>query len=208
MAVTGNDDNTDFDRPKRVRRTPERSRQLALDAAHKLLIEAGPTAVTLQSVAQATNMTHGNVTHHFGSVTALHAALISRMADELSAQANEAVMRLRRSEIDPRDVVDLVFSAFMDTGCGRLIGWLSATGEQDALSPVFDALRRSVQIYREGEPSESVSAERGAGPIALELLSHALTASLIGERLESATGMPAGSLSSLAAAQLSSLRAT
>jgi AcrR family transcriptional regulator len=208
MAVTGNDDNRDFGASRRVRRAPERSRQLALDAAHKLLITAGPTAVTLKSVAKATGMTHGNITHHFGSVTALHAALISRMAEELSTQANEAVMRLRLGEIDAPDVVDLVFAAFVDTGCGRLIGWLSATGEQEALSPVFDALSRSVQTYREGEPSGAVSAERGAGPIALELLSHALTASLIGERLESATAMPAGSLRSLAVAQLSRLRAT
>lgn len=208
MAVTGNGDNSDFGASRRVRRAPERSRQLSLDAAHKLLIKAGPTAVTLKSVAKATGMTHGNITHHFGSVTALHAALISRMAEELSAQANEAVMRLRLGEIGAPDVVDLVFAAFVDTGCGRLIGWLSATGEQDALSPVFDALSRSVQTYREGEPSAAVSAERGAGPIALELLSHALTASLIGERLESATGMPAGSLRRLAVAQLSRLRAT
>ena len=164
--------------------------------------------MTLKGVAQATGMTHGNLNHHFGSVAALHGALISRLAHELSTQANEAVMRLRRGEIGATDVVDLVFSALAETGCGRLIGWLSATGEQEALSPVFEALHRSVRTYREGEPNAAASTERGAGPIALELLSHALTASLIGERLESATDMPMGSLRRLAVAQLSSLRAT
>ena len=48
---------------------------------------------------------------------------------------------------------------------------------------------------------------RGAGPIVLNLTSHALTAALIGDRLEQAADMPPCSLRRLAAEQLALLRA-
>ncbi|MGU3541099.1 TetR/AcrR family transcriptional regulator [Methylobacterium sp. A54F] len=195
-------------RTRRIRRTAEASQEVALTAARALLVSGGPPAVTLKGVALATGMTHGNVTHHFGTSAALHEALIGRLAAELSAQSLEAVLRLRRGEIAAPDVVDAVFSAFVTTGCGRLIGWLSASGGGAALEPIFAALRASVQTFRAGEPGSASSGEFGAGPIALELFSHALTASLVGENLEAATGMPDGSLRRLAAARLDALRAT
>ncbi|MCQ8279099.1 TetR/AcrR family transcriptional regulator [Acetobacteraceae bacterium KSS8] len=208
MILTVTDDNSEPSPRRRIRRTPDAARELALDAAHRLLVQGGPAAVTLKAVAAATGMRHGNLNHHFGSVATLHSALFSRMAQRLSTRASEAVARLRRGESSAEDVVDLVFSTFVETGCGRLIGWLAAAGEQDALEPIFASLRGSVEAYRAGEPAGLPNAERGAGPIALELICHALTASLVGERLEAATHMPPGSLRRLAIAQLIALRAT
>ncbi|HET9628547.1 MAG TPA: TetR family transcriptional regulator, partial [Novosphingobium sp.] len=58
------------------RRLPqEQSRALALDAARALLLEAGPQAVTLKSVAARIDRTHANLLHHFGSAAGLQRAL-------------------------------------------------------------------------------------------------------------------------------------
>jgi AcrR family transcriptional regulator len=202
------DDNKDQSAEGRIRRTPDHAREIALDAARRLLLAGGPPAVTLKAVADAIGMTHGNVRHHFGGSAGLQAQLVSRLAGELAVQAQEAVLRLRRGEVEAENVVDLVFSAFVETGCGRLIGWLSATGNQQALEPVFEVIRRAVEAMRAGEPEGVERLEAGAGPITLALISLALTASLVGEQLEAATGLPAGSLRRLATRQLGTLRAT
>ncbi|WP_181180920.1 TetR family transcriptional regulator [Paracoccus sp. FO-3] len=173
----------------------------------ELLRSAGPTSVTLQAVARATGMTHGNVTHHFGTSSALHTELVARMAQDLASRADDAVTKLRRGDMAAEDVVDLVFAAFVDTGCGRLVGWLSATGDKQALSPIFEVLNASVRMFRTGEPLIAEPEKIGAGPIALEILSHALTESLIGSSLESATDMSAGSLRRIAAERIRALRA-
>ena len=204
MAPAASVDLTPSEPQRRVRRTPEIARERAVDAAHLLLLSHGPSAVTLKGVAAATGTTHGNITHHFGSSAGLQAALVGRMAADLAAKADEAVQRFKHGRLPAEGVVDLVFSAYADTGCGRLIGWLAATGDHRTLAPVFEALEGSVRSFRADEPSDAGS-QIGAGPMALGLLSHALTASLIGEALETATAMPAGSLRKLAAAQLRSL---
>ena len=51
----------------RERLSPAESRSTALEAARRLLIEAGPQAVTLKAVAAAVGKTHANLLHHFGS---------------------------------------------------------------------------------------------------------------------------------------------
>ncbi|MGB7405139.1 MAG: helix-turn-helix domain-containing protein, partial [Pacificimonas sp.] len=59
-------------RIRKGRRPAEEVRADAIAAARKLLIAEGPEAVTLKAVAKALGMTHGNITHHFGSIGGLH----------------------------------------------------------------------------------------------------------------------------------------
>jgi AcrR family transcriptional regulator len=201
-----NDNNTNG-RPKRIRRTPEASRAAAIQAARRLLIEQGPAAVTLQAVARAANMTHGNLSHHFGTSAALHAAMILEMAGQLTRQASLLVSGMRAGAVPAGVIVDLVFNGFAAGGYGRLIAWLTAAGETGQLAPIFAALKASVAALRAGEPDEVDQEAYGAGPIVMSLLGHAFAASLFGSELEEAAGMPAGSLRKLAARQLESLRA-
>ncbi|MGD0640518.1 MAG: helix-turn-helix domain-containing protein [Roseiarcus sp.] len=194
-------------RKRRVRRTPEVSRRVAIEAAKALLVEKGPTAVTLQAVAKAVGMTHGNITHHFGTRAALHCALIAAMAESVGLEARSLVARMRKGEVGADAVVDLVFDGLARGGYGRLIAWLSATGQADQLAPIMESLEKSVADFRAGEPTAVDKDNAGAGPIALNLVSHALSASLVGESLERATAMRGGSLRRLAARQLESMRA-
>lgn len=206
MVTTIINDNSKQPSQKRTRRTSEAAREMLLEAARTLLFEQGPGAVTLKGVAQRLGMTHGNVTHHFGTSAALHAALVEASARRLAREAHAAVLEMRSGEIGAEAIVDMFFDAFSSSGLGKLLGWLAASGG-GGLTPILDVVADSVRALREGEPPGTDHHAAGAGPIVLNLTSHALTAALIGDRLEQAADMPPCSLRRLAAEQLALLRA-
>ena len=84
----------DVEQPVRRRRPADQVRQLALECARRLLLQHGPSAITLQAVAGQLGMTHGNVTHHFGSANGLQGALAEAMIRDLvdAVQAALAVV--------------------------------------------------------------------------------------------------------------------
>ncbi|WP_069772133.1 helix-turn-helix domain-containing protein [Streptomyces sp. LUP30] len=55
----------------RRRRAPEQARQEILDAAAELIARHGPDGVGLRRVAEAVGISHGLVTHCFGTYSAL-----------------------------------------------------------------------------------------------------------------------------------------
>ncbi|MEU7012422.1 TetR/AcrR family transcriptional regulator [Streptomyces sp. NPDC046385] len=63
---------------KRRRRTPEEARAEILDAATDLIARHGPDGVGLRRVAEAVGVTHGLVTHYFGTYAALVRAVLQR----------------------------------------------------------------------------------------------------------------------------------
>jgi TetR/AcrR family transcriptional regulator, repressor for neighboring sulfatase len=187
---------------KRQRRSPDVVRNAALDAARKLLLRSGPEAITLPAVAKELGMTHGNVTHHFGSVGALHASLVDQMADELTQAVNSAVVQLRAEEADPIKVVDALFDAFSKNDAGRLISWLASTGSMAALEPLFSTVARIVRELSRGAPKPGEERELSVRQNALVLIATALGNALIGDRLHEAVGLPAGELNKLSAKDL------
>lgn len=62
----------------RRRRTPERAREEILTAAGELIARHGPDGVGLRQVAEAVGVTHGLVTHYFGTYRALARAVLAR----------------------------------------------------------------------------------------------------------------------------------
>lgn len=207
MATTIIHDNKLQERRRRVRRTPDEARRALLEAAQALLVEQGPAAVTLKAVARHIGVTHGNVSHHFGTSSALHAELVAKLARQLAERVEESVLRLRKDEATAEQIVDMLFDAFKASGLGKLFGWIAASGATEELKPIMNVVRDSVRTLRAGEPAGVDAHAFGAGPIVLSLVSYALTASLIGEPLEQATGMPQASLKRLAADELRQLRA-
>lgn len=187
---------------KRLRRTPEAVRSAALQAARFLLLKRGPEAITLPAVAKELGMAHGNITHHFGSVGAVHAALVDQMAQEFATAVHSAVTQLRDENADPVDVVDAVFDAFNDTGAGRLISWLASTNNMDALEPWFATVTRAVKELSKGVPKPGEQRQTSVRQTALVLLSTALGNALIGDRLHAAVGLPKGTLTELSAKDL------
>lgn len=139
--------------PRRVRRTPEEARTLALASARRMLLADGPNSITLQSVATDLGMSHTNLIHHFGSAAGLQSELMRQMMSELTAAIESAVMRLRAGKGEFRDFVDIVFDVFDRGGAGRLAAWIVLSGEASRLAPVGEVVRDSID-----------SVERGADP--------------------------------------------
>ena len=135
---------------RRVRRTPEEARTLALASARRLLLADGPDAITLQSVAIDLGMSHTNLIHHFGSAAGLQSELMRQMMSELTAAIESAVMRLRAGKGEFRDFVDIVFDAFDRGGAGRLAAWIVLSGEATRLAPVGEVVRDYIDSVERG----------------------------------------------------------
>ncbi len=126
----------------RKRLSPEESRAAALAAARELLIEAGPQAVTLKAVATRIGRTHANLLHHFGSAAGLQKALAGHLAGTVCDAIGDAVLATRARAATPRDVVNMTFDAFDAQGGGALASWMLASGNEDALDPIVEAIRQ------------------------------------------------------------------
>jgi AcrR family transcriptional regulator len=177
-------------------------RAAALQVARTLLLRLGPEAITLQAMAKQLGMTHGNLTHHFGSVGALHSALVDQMAAELATAVNHAVRQLRAEEVAPIPVVDALFDAFSKNGAGRLISWLAATGNMEALEPLFASVANLVSELSRGTTQHGEERQHSVRNNALVLIATALGNALIGDRLHQAVRLPAGTINRLSAEDL------
>jgi AcrR family transcriptional regulator len=167
----------------RKRLSPEESRIAALDAARRLLIEAGPQAVTLKAVAGMIGRTHANLLHHFGSAAGLQSALARHLTSLICAQIRAAVLANRSGMGTPRDVVDLTFDAFDREGAGALASWMLVTGNKDALDPIVETIHDLVVDLDE----EGVERRRD-NTLALTLM--ALGDALLGGPLSRALELP------------------
>jgi AcrR family transcriptional regulator len=126
------------------RLSPEESRFVALQAAREILIETGPAAVTLKAVAGRIDRTHANLLHHFGSAAGLQKALAAYLAETVCATIGEKMAESPAGERNVREIVDLAFDAFDSGGAGALATWMAATGNEDALDPIVDAIHKLI----------------------------------------------------------------
>ncbi len=126
------------------RLSPEESRSAALEAARQLLIELGPQAVTLKAVAARIDRTHANLLHHFGSAAGLQKALAAYLAETVCGTIGRKMAESAPGERNVREIVDLAFDAFNSGGAGALATWMAATGNDDALDPIVEAIHRLI----------------------------------------------------------------
>lgn len=178
----------------RKRLSPTESREAAVEAARALLVESGPSAVTLKAVAGRVGRTHANLLHHFGSAEALHTALITRMAADIVGTIGAAVLRVRAGELDPREVVEMTFDAFGKGGAGALASWMILSGNTNALDPILTAIHDLVDELAEGDmPGDQPIQEQ-----TLTLVLMALGDALMGAPMARALGLPVGKARELA----------
>ena len=137
----------------RRRRTAEQSREEALVAAQRLLIDGGPEAVTLQAVAAVLGMTHANLIHRFGSAAGLQSALMAKMVDDLSDTIRQAADRWRTAGGTPSDLVEPVFQAFRDAGGAQLAARIALSGSRENLAPIAMALNELTSDLIDVEPA-------------------------------------------------------
>lgn len=126
------------------RLSPEESRSAALEAARQILVETGPAAVTLKAVAGRIDRTHANLLHHFGSAAGLQKALAAYQAETVCATIGRKMAESPPGERNVREIVDLAFDAFNEGGAGALATWMAATGNDDALDPIVDAIHKLI----------------------------------------------------------------
>ena len=188
----------------RKRLAPEESRRAALEAARALLLESGPQSVTLKAVAARVGRTHANVLHHFGSAAELQQALAAYLAATVCETIAQAVLAARAGIGRPREVVDLTFDAFDREGGGALAGWMLLTGNEQALDPIVETVRRLVGELRPEE--QAPGAARTIHEVTVALVLMALGDALIGERLAASFGVARATARDQAEALL--LRAT
>jgi AcrR family transcriptional regulator len=134
-----------------MRRSPEAARENILAAAEAILIQSGPQHLKLAEVAKAAGVVHATVLHHFGSISAMQTALMSRMVKSL-------VERIIAISANTPDLGALagqstiaLFDAFEEKGVARLAAWMELTGEARQLTVVNDAVREVISARSEDQ---------------------------------------------------------
>ena len=106
---------------KRIRRTPDETRRLILDAAQAAIARTGPEGLRLHDIAAAAGISHPLILHHFGSraglVRALTREAIAEFKDKLVAAMTERDYSIEQQ-------LDRVFDAFRN-GLGQRLAWLA-----------------------------------------------------------------------------------
>jgi TetR/AcrR family transcriptional regulator, repressor for neighboring sulfatase len=141
-------------RPKRRKRTGDVAREEALIAARKLLLEGGPTAVTLAAIGREIGMSHANLLHHFGSAGELQSALMVRMIQDLVEAIGAGVAHLRSDEAELPRLVDIVFEAFTKGGAGYLAAWIVLSNNTETLAPIRRAVEELIVTIEERVDSQ------------------------------------------------------
>ncbi|MGW5362480.1 TetR/AcrR family transcriptional regulator [Actinopolymorpha pittospori] len=135
---------------RRRRRTPEQAREEILDAATELIAQDGPDGVGLRRVAEAVGVSHGLVTHYFGTYAALVRAVLARENERQRERIRE---RMRASQGVPYadDMTRVLFEAVADERYVRLFAWSSLHAEDvsapsQALAELVDALEAGIRL--------------------------------------------------------------
>ena len=111
---------------RRVRRTPEQSRALILAAARDVLSELGPDRAGLKDVARAAGVSHGLVTHYFGTFDNL---VEETLAAQIAIARGRVLERLATgAEFTAEQWVQEFFRIIDDPLYGRLIAWAVLSG--------------------------------------------------------------------------------
>ncbi|MFC5187466.1 TetR/AcrR family transcriptional regulator [Actinomadura harenae] len=106
----------------RRRRTPEQAREEILDAATDLIARHGPDGVGLRRVAEAVGVTHGLVTHYFGTYRALVRAVLERENERKRDLVRER-MRADGGVPYARGMTEVLFDILADERYVRLWTW-------------------------------------------------------------------------------------
>jgi len=180
----------------RKRLSSSESRDAAIEAARRLLLDQGPQAVTLKAVAAEVGRTHANLLHHFGSAAGLQAQLARSIAERVTGRIGEAVEKARKGETDASEIADRTFDAFDKEGAGALAAWMILSGNRDALDPILAAIRALVNQL-------SVAHENHRVPeTTLWLVLEALGDALLGDSIADALGLDRDTARKIAADRL------
>jgi AcrR family transcriptional regulator len=133
---------------KRRRLPAELARTRILEAAEKRLIEGGPDAVRVQSLARDLGITDAAIHHHFGSREGLLEALLRFGGRRLRDAVAAAIAASPEDELDLRALIAAVLPVFESSGYSWLALWLFASGWRDKGSGLFDEVADAIDRRR------------------------------------------------------------
>jgi TetR/AcrR family transcriptional regulator, repressor for neighboring sulfatase len=132
----------------RVRRPPAESRRLILEAAEQLLVESGPAAVQVRSVAERVGMTDAGVAHHFGTRQDLLVALLRHGGRRLRHAVEQAIDAWADDDADIASLIQIIAGVYRQ-GYGALAVSLHAAGWRDPGGGMLEPVVRSLHAARE-----------------------------------------------------------
>ena len=139
---------------RRRRRTPEQAREEILAAATELIARYGPDGVGLRQVADAVGVTHGLVTHYFGTYRLLVRAVLQRENERQRERVRE---RMREDQGVPYadGMTRVLFDTLADERYVRLWAWSQLHSEDletssTGLSALVDAMQDGIHAVLPG----------------------------------------------------------
>jgi AcrR family transcriptional regulator len=132
-----------------VRRTPEAAHAMILDAAERVFARYMPDEVGLKEIAAESGVSHGLVTHYFGTYTALVEQTLARRADRLRGLMLEKLVG--EAFLPGQELVLLrALSEFMrDRVTMRLLAWSVLSGRAKE-ADFFSARARGLKLVVDG----------------------------------------------------------
>ena len=155
-------------KPVRRRREPEEARKEILDAAERVLAQRGPDAVGLRDVAAEASVSHGLITHYFGTYDALVEAVFARRTQGVAAEVARRFMAAAPTDT-PSDLLRVVLQTASDPIQLRLVGWAIFSGRFEA-SDFFAVQQQGLRRVAEAihAASERRAAADGTEPLKRE----------------------------------------
>jgi TetR/AcrR family transcriptional regulator, repressor for neighboring sulfatase len=165
----------------RTRRKPEEARRLILDAARDLIAAEGPDAIGLKDIAARAGISHGLITHYFGTYDALVDATfadhIERTRRAIAARSDELAAG------GPGAWVELAADHVGDPVYGKLLAWAFMSGRFDQGTSVprrLQGLRYAAEAMRGGFASTGKRVSREDIEFAILLVMSTLTGYALG----------------------------
>ncbi len=133
------------ERPPRIRRTAEEAQTAILDATEKRLVEAGPSGIRLQDVAEDVGVSHPTILHHFGSRERLVGEVIKRRVASMNAEVLATLAAGTKEEATVTALFERLFTAFGPGGHARVVAFLALAGERvtdlESVMPLAETLQ-------------------------------------------------------------------
>jgi AcrR family transcriptional regulator len=116
-------------RAARIRREPAEAREHLLDAAERVFEAHLPDSVGLREIAGEAAVSHGLVTHYFGTYDALVTAVIERRLGRARSTAFAALAQATLAEDgDEAPLLTVLIELFSDRALMRLLAWALLSG--------------------------------------------------------------------------------
>lgn len=133
---------------KRRRRAPEEAREEILTAAGELIARHGPDGVGLRQVAEAVGVTHGLVSHYFGTYSSLARAVLRRENERHHERIQEQ-LRADRGVPYADGMIQVLLETLTDERYVRLWAW-STLHADDVGANASGNLRELVDAMQAG----------------------------------------------------------